>query len=94
MLSGAFQSDIDALVEQRKRLYREQRRGGDVSSEINTINTKLRQIRKNLKICGSIQADIPQIREHVQIVQQLERKEQQNETAKQHKIERRFDPWM
>mgnify|MGYP000845737393 FL=1 len=94
MLSGAFQSDIDALVEQRKRLYKEQRRGGDVSSEINTINTKLRQIRKNLKICGSIQADIPQIREHVQIVQQLERKEQQNETAKQHKIERRFDPWM
>lgn len=94
MLSGAFQSDIDALIEQRKRLYKEQRRGGDVSSEINTINTNLRQIRKNLKICGSIQADIPQIREHVQIVQQQERKEQQNETAKQHKIERRFDPWM
>lgn len=94
MLSGAFQSDIDALIEQRKRLYKEQRRGGDISSEINTINTNLRQIRKNLKICGSIQADIPQIREHVQIVQQQERKEQQNETAKQHKIERRFDPWM
>lgn len=94
MLSGAFQSDIDALTEQRKCLYKEQRRGGEVSEQIEAINAELRQIRKNLKTCTWIQGDIPKIREQVQVIQQQEKKEQEQDKAKQSKNERRFDPWM
>lgn len=94
MLSGAFQSDIDALTERRKCLYKEQRRGGDVSEQIDSINTELRQLRRKLKTCTQIQEDIPKIREQVQVIQQQEKKEQEQYKAKQRKNERRFDPWM
>lgn len=94
MLSGAFQSDINALTERRKCLYKEQRRGGDVSEQIDSINTELRQLHRNLKTCTQIQEDIPKIREQVQVTQEKENKEQENEKVKQRKSERRFDPWM
>ena len=94
MLSGAFRSDIDALTERRKCLYKEQRRGGEVSEQIEAINAELRQIRKNLRTCTWIQDDIPKIREQVQVIQQQEKKEQEQDKAKQRKNERRFDPWM
>ena len=69
MLSGAFQSDIDALTEQRKCLYKEQRRGSDVSAQIDEINAELRQARKKLRTCTQIQEDIPKIREQVQNIE-------------------------
>ena len=94
MLRSAFQSDIDALTERRKCLYKQQRSGGDVSEQIDAINAELRQLRRKLKTCTQIQEDIPQIREQIQTVQQQETKEQENEKAKQRKNERRFDPWM
>lgn len=94
MLSGAFQSDIDALTECRRSLYKEQRKGGNVSEQIDSINTELRQLRRKLQTCTQIQEDIPKIREQIQTIQQQEKKEQENEKAKQRKNERRFDPWM
>ena len=94
ILSGAFQSDIDALTERRKCLYKEQRKGGEVSEQIEAINAELRQIRKNLRTCTWIQEDIPRIREQVQVIQQQEKKEQEQDKVKQRKNERRFDPWM
>lgn len=94
MLSGAFQSDIDALTECRRSLYKEQRKGGNVSEQIDSINTELRQLRRKLQTCTQIQEDIPKIREQVQAIQQQEKKEQEQDKAKQRKNERRFDPWM
>ena len=94
MLRSAFQSDIDALTERRKCLYKQQRSGGDVSEQIDAINAELRQLRRKLKTCTQIQEDIPLIREQVRTVQKQESKEQENEKAKQRKSERRFDPWM
>jgi hypothetical protein len=94
MLFGAFQSDIDALTERRKCLYKEQRKGGDVSEQIDSINTELRQLHRKLRTCTQIQEDIPQIREQVQTIQQQEKKEQEQDKAKQRKTERRFTPWM
>ena len=94
MLSGAFQSDIDALTERRRSLYKEQRRGSNVSEQIDSVNTELRQLRRKLKTCTQIQEDIPKIREQVQTIQQQEKKEQEQDKAKQRKNERRFAPWM
>ena len=62
MLGEALQAQIDALVDQRRGLYAEKRAGGDVEAEIAAINTDLRQLRRKLKTCGHITADIPRIR--------------------------------
>lgn len=89
MLAGAFQADIDALLDSRKVLYRQQRKGENVAEEIATINESLRLLRKKCRLCANIQADTPVIREQIQTVQQQEQKE-----IKQHKQERRPAHWM
>ena len=66
MLGEALQAQIDALVDQRRELYGRKRQGEDVEALIAAINTRLRQLRRDLKTCGRVAADIPRIRGQLQ----------------------------
>lgn len=66
-LEDALQAQIDALTNSRKELYRQRRAGWDVETEIAAINGELRQLRRELKTCGRIEADIPRVRQQVQL---------------------------
>ena len=66
MLGEALQAQIDALVDQRRGLYGRKRQGEDVEALIAAINTRLRQLRRDLKTCGRVAADIPRIRGQLQ----------------------------
>lgn len=90
MLGEALQAEIDALVDRRKDLYHEKRNGGDVEMDIAQINDELRQLRRRLKTCGQITADIPRIREQTQLCRNWQRERQQQQ-QKTH-TERRGDP--
>lgn len=83
MLEDALQGEIDVLTGQRKVLYSRKRQGEDVSAEINGINQSLRQLRRYLKTCFQIEADVPRIQEQVPVCyrQQAQEKEAQQ---KQH----------
>lgn len=87
MLEGALQADIDALVDQRKALYKQSRKGEAVSSQIDAINTQLRQLRREQTLCGSIEEDIP----HIYGALQMNASQSELRTAekgKQHNLER------
>ena len=73
MLGDALQARIDLLVDYRKELYGQKREGMDVEAEIETINEKLRSVRRELKTCQQITEDIPRIRGQ----EQQERKRQE-----------------
>ena len=88
MLKDALQADIDALTGQRKSLYRQSRKGEEVSGEINAINVNLRQLRQKLKLCDHIAEDMPRIKAQLQQCQQEEKEERANDTKKQRKFER------
>lgn len=95
MLGEALQAEIDALTEQRKELYHEKRNGGAVENDIAQINDKLRQLRRRLKTCGQITADIPHIREQAQTCRSWQREEQRQKTERtEHKThpDRRSEP--
>ena len=63
MYADALQTEIDALTERRKELYRLKRRGdGSVTPEIDGITERLRGLRREQRLCGAIQGDIPHIR--------------------------------
>ena len=72
MLEDALQAQIDALTDSRKELYRQKRAGWDVEAEIAAINGELRQLRRELKTCGRIEADIPRVRQQVQLCREQE----------------------
>lgn len=62
MLADAIQAQADALTEQRRELYRLRREGDEsVSGEIDELTNKVRKLRRSLRLCGAIQADIPTI---------------------------------
>lgn len=65
-LGEALQAQIDALVDQRRDLYGRKREGEDVEALIAAINTRLRPLRRDLKTCGRVAADIPRIRGQLQ----------------------------
>ena len=66
MLSGALQADIDYLTNQRRELYRRKRKGEEVTEEISNINSALRPIRQELRLCRQISETIPQIQEQTE----------------------------
>lgn len=82
MLRDALQTEIDVLADRRKALYKISRQQ-DVSGDIAEINDTLRQLRRKLKTCDQIEADIPHIREQVQTIQVQEQntKERKNEKS-------------
>lgn len=66
MLHDALQAQIDALTERRKGLYEWKRRGMDVTRELSAVNGRLRQTRRSLNLCRSIEADIPRLQAQAQ----------------------------
>ena len=51
-----------ALTERRNELRKKQRRTGEKDPEIADITAELRRIRRELRICGELEADIPKMR--------------------------------
>ena len=66
MLHDALQAQIDALTERRKGLYEWKRRGMDVTQELSAVNERLRQARRSLNLCRSIEADVPRLQTQTQ----------------------------
>lgn len=66
MLHDALQAQIDALTERRKGLYEWKRHGIDVTRELSAVNERLRQARRRLNLCRSIEADIPRLQAQAQ----------------------------
>lgn len=50
-----------ALTERRNELRKKQRRTGEKDPEIADITAELRRIRRELRICGELEADIPKM---------------------------------
>ena len=76
MLGEALQAQIDALVDQRRELYGRKRQGEDAEAAIAAINTRLRQLRRDLKTCGRVAADIPRIRGQLQADREQDKQRQ------------------
>lgn len=70
MLESALQADIDSLVYSRRELYREKRRGKDVSVQISSISLELRPLRRELRCCQKISQAMPVIKEHIELSRQ------------------------
>lgn len=87
MLAEAIQNEIDVLVERRRDLYEYRRQGENCTWEIEQINNDLRPLRHKLKLCGEIEADIPRVRQSVQLYRQTQ------ERQEQHHKERRREVW-
>lgn len=66
MLHDALQAQIDALTERRKGSYEWKRRGMVVTRELSAVNERLRQARRSLNLCRSIEADIPRLQTQTQ----------------------------
>ena len=65
MLKEAVQSELEALCDQRKGLYTARRKNPtetDLSPAILSINQSIKILRRELKVCGRIEADGPAIR--------------------------------
>ena len=72
----ALQSEIDAMTDRRRTLYNAKRagRGGeDAAQDIAAITARLRELRRELKLCVSIERDIPLVKTAVQAAQQTKR---------------------
>jgi hypothetical protein len=83
MQYDALQAEIDALTDQRRELYGLRRKGDGgeaVSEEITRITARLRALRRDLKLCASIEADIPKMEE---VVQKSEPKKNDEQEKKQ-----------
>ncbi len=76
MLGEALQAQIDALTDQRRDLYGRKREGEDVEALIAAISADLRPLRRKLKLCGRIAADIPRIRGQLQLDREQEKQHQ------------------
>lgn len=72
MLESALQSDIDALIMQRRELYSLKQRGNDVRAELERINLALRPLRRELRLCRQIEEEMPRIREQTDSALQRE----------------------
>ena len=66
MLVGALQSDMEALTEERKIFYKLKRRGENVQSEISRINSALRPLRRELRLCRQIGETVPRLQEETE----------------------------
>ena len=62
MLTDALQAKIDCLTEERKGLYRRKRNGTDVDHLLQPLNSELRDLRAELRLCDQIVMDATRIR--------------------------------
>ena len=87
MLHDALQAQIDALTERRKGLYEWKRHGIDVTRELSAVNERLRQARRSLNLCRSIEADIPRLQAQAQ--QYREQRTEKTPGKRKHKQQER-----
>lgn len=87
MLHDALQAQIDALTERRKGLYEWKRRGMDVTQELSAVNERLRQTRRSLNLCRSIETDIPRLQTQTQ--QYREQRAKKEPGKRKHKQQER-----
>lgn len=87
MLHDALQAQIDALTERRKGLYEWKRRGMDVTQELSAVNERLRQARRSLNLCRSIEADV--LRLQTQTQQYREQRTEKTPEKRKHKQQER-----
>lgn len=87
MLHDAWQAQIDALTERRKGLYEWKRRGMDVTQELSAVNERLRQARRSLNLCRSIEADVPRLQTQTQ--QYREQRTEKTPEKRKHKQQER-----
>ena len=87
MLHDALQAQIDALTERRKGLYEWKRRGMDVTQELSAVNERLRQARRSLNLCRSIEADVPRLQTQTQ--QYREQRTEKTPEKRKHKQQER-----
>ena len=69
MQYDALQTEIDALTDQRRDLYKAKRagQGGEgIAQEITQITSRLRELRRDLKLCVHIEGDLPTVQTAVQ----------------------------
>ena len=74
MQQEALQAEIDALTDRRADLYRLHRRVPEDTScagEIGAITARLRVLRRELKLCGRIEDDIPTVRAQMDIQKEI-----------------------
>ncbi len=72
MQYDALQTEIDALTDRRRGLYNAKRagRGGEgIAQDIAAITTRLRGLRRELKLCTHIGEDLPRVKAGVQAAQ-------------------------
>ena len=62
MLTDELQAKIDCLTEERKGLYRRKRNGTDVDHLLQPLNSELRDLRAELRLCDQIVMDATRIR--------------------------------
>lgn len=68
MQYDAVQAEMDSLTDYRRDLYRQRRREGDgeaLTGKISNITTKLRALRRELKLCARIEGDVPRVQASV-----------------------------
>lgn len=87
MLHDALQAQIDALTERRKGLYEWKRHGIDVTRELSAVNERLRQARRSLNLCRSIEADVPRLQTQTQ--QYREQRTEKTPEKRKHKQQER-----
>lgn len=69
MQYDALQASIDALTDRRRELYKIRRagHGGDaITDEITGLTARVRELRRELKLCVRIERDIPTVKEAMQ----------------------------
>lgn len=63
MQQDALQAEADALTDRRRAMYQRCRDGDETAqAEIDRITTRLRSLRRELKLCARIEGDIPKVR--------------------------------
>ena len=93
MLKDALQAEIGALTGQRKALYKQSRKGEEVSGQIDAINIKLRQLQQWIRLCDHIAEDTPRIKAQLQQCEQAEKEVQAKSKSKQQKPKGGYDLW-
>lgn len=86
LLHSAIQARIDAMTDSRRQLYREKRKGTEVTEYIAVMTAELGVWRKKLRLCFQIKADIPWLRSQAEAIQQAE---QARKLQEQQKIPKR-----
>jgi len=86
MLTDALQAEIDAETERRKGFYELKRKGVDMTPEIDAINQRLRDLRRELRLCMQVEENIPRIKGEFETV----RKQTQQRNSEKRKEESEY----